>query len=211
MGVDGDLLAVEMRGLDDRARLVLEHLRAEAEADAAVDAAGGGDLDHVDAARDLAAHRAAAIVGAVAGAARLAQRRRGIPRACRASASMWPVVAEMRGAGVDDARADRPAARDRVAQAEGDAVVGAEVADRGEAGVERLAGVPGRLVGAQRRRCRSRRRAGPRPRPGRMSRWTWLSIRPGSTKRSRKVDQPRAGGRRRRSRPAPPRSGRRGR
>ncbi len=55
-----------------------------------------------------------------------------------------------RGAGVDDARADRPAARDRVAQAQSDAVVGAEVADRGEAGVERLARVPRRFVGAQR-------------------------------------------------------------
>ena len=55
-----------------------------------------------------------------------------------------------RGAGVDDARPDRPAAADRVAEAERDAVGGAQIADRGEAGVERLARVPRRLMGAKR-------------------------------------------------------------
>ena len=58
--VHGDLLAVEVRGLDDGARLVLEHLRAEPGADAAVHAAGRHDLDDVDAARDLQAHGAPA-------------------------------------------------------------------------------------------------------------------------------------------------------
>ena len=123
MGVDRDPLAVEMRGLDHRPRLVLEHLRAEAEADAAVDAAGGGDLDDVDAARDLAPHRAAAIVGAVAGAADRRSSSSWNSSRTPSVGSMWPVVAEMRGAGIDDARPDRPAAVDRVAQAEGDAVL----------------------------------------------------------------------------------------
>ena len=53
VGVDRDLLAVEMGGVDQRLDLVVENLAAEAGADAAVDAAGGGDLDDVDAAADL--------------------------------------------------------------------------------------------------------------------------------------------------------------
>ena len=67
MRVHGDLLAVEVRGLDDRFRFVLENLRAEAGADEAVHAAGGRHLDDVDAAADLPAHGLAAVIGAVAG------------------------------------------------------------------------------------------------------------------------------------------------
>ena len=89
------------------------------------------------------------------------------------------------GAGVDDARPDRPAAADRVAKPEGDAVLGAEVAHRGEARVQRLARVPCRFVGPQRDAVGKAGHeafiAGPVA-----VRWTWLSISPGSTKRSRR-------------------------
>jgi hypothetical protein len=149
MGVDGDPLAVEMGGLDDGARFVLEHLGTEAEADAAVDSAGGGDLDDVDSAGDLAAHRSAAIVGAVAGAAGLAE----LVVEFLANAERGIHVAgggRDAGAGIDDSRAGRPAARDRVAKPQGDSAFRAEVADGGEAGVEGLAGVPGGLIGAKR-------------------------------------------------------------
>ena len=54
----------------DRLRLVIEHLLAQPRADPAVDPAGGREFDHVGAAPDLEPHRAAAIVGAVAGIAR---------------------------------------------------------------------------------------------------------------------------------------------
>src|SRR3546814_16632675 len=50
--------------------LVIEHLLAEARTDPAVDPAGRGEFDHVGAAPDLEPHRAAAVVGAVAGVAR---------------------------------------------------------------------------------------------------------------------------------------------
>src|SRR3546814_15905378 len=64
--MDCDLLAIEMGRIDDRLCLVLEHLRAEAGADATVAAAGRGDLDDVGAAPALPAHRLAALAGAVA-------------------------------------------------------------------------------------------------------------------------------------------------
>src|SRR3546814_17900354 len=73
--VHRDFLAEHMRGFDDRPRLVVEHLLAEARADAAVDPAGRGEFDHVGAAPDLEPHRAAAVVGAVAGVARPRQER----------------------------------------------------------------------------------------------------------------------------------------
>ena len=203
------LLAVEVRGLDDRPRLVLEHLRAEAEADAAVDAAGGRDLDDVDAARDLAADGAAAIVGAVAGAARAQQ----LLVKFLADAERRIHVAggrRDRGAGVDDARADRPAAGDGVAEAEGDAVVRAEVADRGEAGVERLARVPGRLVGAQRHAVGEVGELALDPGPVGVEMDVAVD-QAGQHEAVGKVDQPRRPPAPARSRPAPPRSARRGR
>ena len=61
-----DLLAVQVRGIDHRLRLVCEHLLVEAGADAAVDAARGRDLDDVHAATHLPAHCLAAAVRAVA-------------------------------------------------------------------------------------------------------------------------------------------------
>jgi hypothetical protein len=45
-----------VRGFDQRLRFVVEHLLADAGADAAVHAAGGHDLDHVDTAAHLLAH-----------------------------------------------------------------------------------------------------------------------------------------------------------
>ena len=69
MSMRGNLLAEQLRRLDNGAGFIREHLRAEASADAAVDAAGGRKLYHIRPARDLQAHRAAAILGAVAGVA----------------------------------------------------------------------------------------------------------------------------------------------
>ena len=70
MGVDRDLAAIGMGGLDQRLGLVLEH--AGREAGAAVDPAGGGELDDVGAAVDLAADDAAAAFDAVAEVFRVA-------------------------------------------------------------------------------------------------------------------------------------------
>ena len=71
MRMHRDLLAVHVRGLDDRTRLVLEHLRTKPGRDATVDATGHRELDHVHATPDLRAHRLAAGVGAVAQVLRL--------------------------------------------------------------------------------------------------------------------------------------------
>jgi hypothetical protein len=66
MCVHRDLLAVQMRGVDHRAHFIVEGLATESQANAAVDAAGGGDLDHVDATRHLLPHRAPTGLDAVA-------------------------------------------------------------------------------------------------------------------------------------------------
>jgi hypothetical protein len=66
MRVHGDFLSVQVRGLDQRLGFVVQHLPAQACADAAVHAARRHDLDVVDAAADLQAHRATAGLGAVA-------------------------------------------------------------------------------------------------------------------------------------------------
>src|SRR3546814_20526753 len=83
--------------------LVIEHLLAEARTDPAVDPAGRGEFDHVGAAPDLEPHRAAAVVGAVAGVARaraegaefvaITERAVHLPRAARNA-----------GPGIDDTR-----------------------------------------------------------------------------------------------------------
>jgi hypothetical protein len=69
VGVGGDFLAEQLRRFHNGDGFILEHLRAEARADSAVDAAGGAKLDHIGSARDLQANGAAAIFGAVAGIA----------------------------------------------------------------------------------------------------------------------------------------------
>src|SRR3712207_8206990 len=60
------LFRSQFRRVDDGLGFLVQHLLAEARADAAVDAARGHDLDDVGAAADLAAGHLAAFVGAVA-------------------------------------------------------------------------------------------------------------------------------------------------
>ena len=66
--------AERMRGLDDGVHLFLRELLADARRRVGEHAAGGDELDDVGAALDHFAHRAPAIVGAVAFAGRCQQR-----------------------------------------------------------------------------------------------------------------------------------------
>src|SRR5205823_13985811 len=123
-------------GIDQRLDLVVEDLAAEAGTDAAVDAAGGGDLDDIDAATDLQAHRPAAGIGTVAEIVLLD---RGMQVLGDAEGRVHVAAGGRdRAAGVDDARALYPALRHRVAQRQCRAAAVAEIAYRGEAGEQGL-------------------------------------------------------------------------
>ena len=65
--VRGDLAAHGVGGLDDGAHFLVAELLLDAGGGVGEHAAGGGDLDDVGAGLDLAAHGAAAVVGAGAG------------------------------------------------------------------------------------------------------------------------------------------------
>ena len=149
MRVDRDLFPEQRGGFDDRLCFVVEHLLAQPRADAAVNPTRRGKFDHIGAAPDLEPHRAAAIVGAVAGVARareegpelvaIAERAIHMPRAARNTVAR-----------IDDARPLHLARRDRVAQRQGRAVAIAEVADGGEARAQRLHAVDLRIKALRR-------------------------------------------------------------
>ena len=148
VGVNRDLQAVQVRRLDQGARLVLEHLGAEAGPDAAVDPAGGGDLDHAGAAADLYAHGLATALRAVADVVV----RNGLAEVV---AETQPPVHMTRGGrdavpGVDDARSRQAVGGGGVRQRQGHSAVVAEVPHRGEARHQRLLGVLRRAIGVRR-------------------------------------------------------------
>ncbi len=144
MCMHGNFLAVQMRGLDDRARLVGEHLLAEPGADATVDATGSCELDDIDAARNLVAHRATAVVGAVAHR-RIRHRRPQFLTIAEAPVHV-PGTGRDRATGVEDARAGYLACGNGVAQRQDHAIAVTEIAHGGEAGRQRLARVDRSLV-----------------------------------------------------------------
>ena len=132
-----------MCGFDDGRHLVLEQLRAQAQAYAAVDATRGGELHHVNAACDVLAHGAPAVVGTTAQVVRLQ---------CRMQLLTQPQggigVAGLSGnphAGIQDARALHLASGHRVAQGQSDAIAVAQVAHRGKAGPQGLACIDQRI------------------------------------------------------------------
>ncbi len=151
VSMGGHFLAEQLRGLDDGARFIRKHLRAKARADAAVDAARGGELDHIRPARDLQADRAAAIFGAVArvacGVEILPQLVAVAERAIHVTGGAGDGIA-----GIHDARAGHLAVIDRIAQREHGAVSVAEIAHRGEPGVQRLHAVFPGIEGLRGRR-----------------------------------------------------------
>ena len=125
-----------MRGIDQRLDLVIEHLSPEPGADAAVDAAGAGDLDDIDAAADLRAHRLAAAFGAVAEI---------LAADCRmeifgkAQAAVHVTCSGRdRNARVEDARPYQTPGGDLVAQRQRRAAPVAQIADGGETRHQRL-------------------------------------------------------------------------
>ena len=140
MGVGGDAAAEGVSGLDDGAHLVRHHLPVEAARYVRKDAAGGGELDHLGAGRNLLAHRPAAIVGAVAGVGRALAGDLGEVAVEAVDAAMAAGDRDA-AAGRDDGRAGELAGIDRVAQRGDGARLAAEVADRGEAGEQGAAGV----------------------------------------------------------------------
>jgi len=112
--MDCHFLPVQMRGIDERFDLVIEQLSAEPCANAAVDTARGGDLDDVNAAPDLQAHRMAAAFDTVAqifltdGSVQIfTEAERRVHMAARGG---------YRFASVNNARSRKLARRDRVAQ-----------------------------------------------------------------------------------------------
>jgi hypothetical protein len=153
MRMDRDLFAEHVRGIDDRLGLVVEHLLAEPGTDAAVDAAGRGEFDHVGAAPDLKPDGAAAIVGTVAGVARsleigaqfvpIAERSVHMPRATRNRITR-----------IDDARPLNLPRKDRVAQRQRRPVAIAQIAHRGEARAQGLHAV---YLGIEGLCCRAER------------------------------------------------------
>ena len=146
MRVHRDLLVVEPGRLDDGLRLVVEHLLAEPRPDAAVHAAGGGDLDQVDAACDLQPYRLAAGVLAVAEVLVIVE---GIAQVVAEPQRTVHVAGGRRNGppGVQDVGSDDLARLDGIAQRQRGPVTVAEVAHRGEAGVQRLLRVDQRVVG----------------------------------------------------------------
>ena len=137
MGVGGDFLAEQFCRLDNGGGFIRKHLLAEAGADAAVDAAGRGELDHVGPARDLQADRAAAIFSAVAGIAGgieiFAQLVAVAQRAIHVARGGGD-----RGAGIEDTRTGDLSVIDGVPKGEYGAVAVSQIAHRGEAGIQRL-------------------------------------------------------------------------
>ena len=125
-----------VRFVDDSVDLGLGHLRRIDGVRQGEYAARRHQLDHVGAVLDLEAHRRAALLGAVADAVDRPLLRHASGRERR------PVpVAAGRSEGVhrgEHARTGDQPLVDRVAQADVDVVVGAEVAHGGEAGLERL-------------------------------------------------------------------------
>ncbi len=137
----GDLAAEHVRGVDDRLHLVREHLLIQPAGDIAVHAAGGRELDHIRALRDLLAHCAAAFVGAVAVVGRtlahdLGNVAIGVVRAVAVAARDRDGAARR-----DDRGAGNRARENRVAQRRDAANFGTEVAHGREACFQRAAGI----------------------------------------------------------------------
>ena len=191
--------------VDDRRQLLVGQLGGRDVVAERQDAAGGAHLDDVGAVLDVQANGLAALV----------RRRGGSPSRAPAPArtssggkpvlSQWPPVAprayratSMRGPGV------RPVV-DRVAQADVEVLLGADVANGREPGLERSSARRAR----RRRPARSPAAAGPRRSPGRSCRpprrsgACGESMNPGQQRRVAEVDHRRAGGHRpgRRRRP----------
>ena len=102
---------------------------------------------------------------------------------------MWPDGGRDRRARVDDAADPRTLpARDRIAQRQRHAVAVAEVAHRGEAGAQRLAGVDERVVAPSAAGLSCTCSSCAATPPASEVRCTWLSMSPGSTNRSAQVD-----------------------
>src|SRR3546814_2854350 len=102
-----------------------------ARTDPAVAPAGRGEFDHVGAAPDLEPHRAAAVVGAVAGVARAREEGAEFVAITERAVHM-PRAARNAGAGIDDARPLHLAREDRVAERQRGTVAVAEIAHGGE-------------------------------------------------------------------------------
>ena len=66
VGMHGDFLAVHVGGINQSLDFVIEHLPPQACADSAVDTAGGGDFDDVNATPDLHTYRLPATFNAIA-------------------------------------------------------------------------------------------------------------------------------------------------
>ncbi|MNY14894.1 hypothetical protein D3C86_1480830 [compost metagenome] len=137
-----------MGRVDQGLGLVLEHLGAEPRADAAVDPAGGGDLDQVDAATDLQPHGLAAAVHAVADVvvghvlAQVVVEAQAAVHVARGGRDAVP--------GVEDARSGQAVGRRLLTQGQGDAAAVAQIANGGEAGHQRLSRIHGGAVGVDR-------------------------------------------------------------
>ena len=145
MGMDGDLLAIEVRCLDQGLGLVIEHLAADPGADDAVDPARCGDLDDVDATADLQSHGLAAAFGPVT---EVGGRDGGADVVIEAQPAIHMAAAGRDGvACVDDARSVDPAPGRGLPQGQGHAIAVAEIPDGGEACHQGLAGVHLRLIG----------------------------------------------------------------
>ncbi len=138
-GVRGHLATEHVRGVDDGLHLVSKHLLIQAAGDVAVHATGRGELDHVGALRDLRTDGAAAIVCTIAGIVGVFVHHLG-------DVTIGVVGSIAVAAGDGDAasgdvqrRADQHAVVDAIAQRRDAVDVGAEVAQRREAGFERAA------------------------------------------------------------------------
>ena len=146
VGMDRDLAAIGMRGIDQRAGFVLEHPGGQT--GAGIDPPSGGKLDHVRPAPDLAAHRAAAIVRAVAQVFRANQ---AVDMVRHANAPVHVAAAGgNRFARIDNARGQHPAAPRRFLQRQHLAVAVTQVAHRGKARAQGLHPVPIGFVGVER-------------------------------------------------------------
>ncbi len=145
VGMHRHLLAIHVGGIDQRLDFIVEHLLAEPDADIAVHAARGGNLDDIDATADLLADRAAAALGAVAQVAGIA-----VGADPVGGAIVWIGVTGSAGnglAGVQDARPGGPALGNCRAQGERRAAIAiAQVAHGGKARLQRLARVHRGLI-----------------------------------------------------------------
>ena len=153
VGMDRNLAAIGVGGVDDRLGLVFENPGGEASA--RINPAGGGELDDVNPAADLTADRTAAIVYSVAEVLGADHRFHFVGQAH--PAIHMSAGGRDRFAGIEDPRTLHPAAPNRLAVGQHLALFVAQVADRGEPSVQGLHSVPLGFIGIERDRVGHRR------------------------------------------------------